>query len=89
MGKFNKQMFLEELKKGDNVYLTNEYLVVQELHLTLEDKQVHMCYLTSYDTYYTLNQARLKVYASLFEKAEDISNGKRIKSMAYRRSYVE
>lgn len=88
MGKFDELMFLRKLEKGDNVYLTDDYVVVQELQLKLEGRGKLSTYLISYDTYYVLNNARFNVYKSLFENAEDFSKGKRIKTWAYRRSYI-
>ncbi len=78
----NNIYFLEETI---NVYRTEQYIVVQQIGLRLDDYEDNVIF--SYDIYYLRNKKRDKEYERIYQNRRNI-NGKRIKTTMYSRKYI-
>lgn len=78
----NNIYFLEETI---NVYRTEQYIVVQQVGMKLDDYEDNVIF--SYDIYYLRNKKRDKEYERIYQNRRNI-NGKRIKTTMYLRKYM-
>lgn len=77
---------MDFLKDADNVYLTENYIVKQELSICVT-KQGDS-YSVSKDTYYLRTEERERDYLLAFRQRKRIA-GKRIVATTYTRTYVD
>ena len=82
----NIDEFIDILADSDNVYLTNSYIVAQNISLTTKDN-AFFSYLTSEDTFFELSEERLKVCCNFINNGLG-GLGKRIKTLSSTRRYI-
>ncbi len=80
-----KLMKMEFLLDADNVYRTDLYIVKQKVGISVKD---FSSYLISDDTFYLRNEHRDADYEFAFMYRKD-KEGKRIRTAAYSRKYVD
>ena len=74
------------IKKASNVYRTKHYIVVQEIGVEESDVQVNN--ICSYDTYFARTKARDKEYERTYRDRKHI-NGRRLRTGMYSRKYID
>lgn len=78
--------FVDCLSEGDNVYLTDRFIVIQKFSF-YKDRLFNS--LVSNDTYFSITRKRLKLFCTYQNKSDLLSShGKRIKASMYTRNYV-
>ena len=77
---------LEFLKDADNVYMTEDFIVKQELHIMRSD--CGDAYSLSIDTFYKRTTDRDNAYFSIFKDRVNLK-GKRIHAHIYNRTYID
>ena len=78
--------FIDILADSDNVYLTSNYIVAQNISLTTKDNGF-FSYLTSEDSFFELSEERLKVCCNFINNGLG-GLGKRIKTLSSTRRYI-
>ena len=78
--------FMDELEYADNVYRTDEFIVVQDISLRCSEFECPT--MVSRDVYFARTRERDAIYEQAF-KDRSILDGHRVKVNMYSRKYVD
>ena len=78
--------FMDQLEYADNVYRTEEFIVMQDISLRCSDSECPV--MVSRDVYFQRTKERDAIYEKVFEE-RNVIDGHRVRVNMYSRKYID
>ena len=78
--------FMDQLEYADNVYRTDEFIVMQDISLRCNETESPV--MVSRDVYFQRTRERDAIYEEVF-KERRVTDGQRVKVNMYSRKYID